>query len=176
MPQPQLVTAALEGEAVLHIQAGVLELFRWEGTRWKREIEYKEGAFFTNVNYRNMQHLDPEHYKIVYKTDCSIGLIPIQAQQGYSEIRRNWFKNIVLANVFFHGDTGIDISRKKPKFREFTDKFTHEVVHRDTHLVSEGRGNTKLFIIAKGEARVMKQVQGVQKGDRVRSIEIVYLN
>ena len=51
---PAEVTAALDKEALLWVQSGVLELWRGDGSKWRREIEYKEGAFFTNVNFRNL--------------------------------------------------------------------------------------------------------------------------
>lgn len=73
----------LEGEAVLYVQSGCVELLRKEGRQWQREIEYKEGSFFTLLNYRSVANPEPEWYKLVFKTRAVISVLPLRSNYGY---------------------------------------------------------------------------------------------
>ena len=73
-------------------------------------------------------------------------------------MRAAWHKNILLAKVFCHNDPEAEMERKKQRFHDFIGRFRLESFRRDTKIVTEGSKNEKLYIIARGEARLIKQL------------------
>lgn len=70
-------------------------------------MECKDGNFFSIVNYKNMLNLEPEFYKVNFKSNSTFSLFLVNQNYAYSWMRKNWFKNIVLSKVFFYGDSGL---------------------------------------------------------------------
>ena len=126
----------LEGEAVLYVQSGCVELHRKEGRQWQREFEYKEGSFFTLLNYKNIASPEPEWYKLVFKTKVAISLLPLRTSYGFEWMRSIWHKNNLLSKIFCYNDPEIEMERKKARFHDFACKFKLESFRRDTRVVS----------------------------------------
>ena len=81
-----------------------------------------------------------------------------------------------MAKIFYHGDTGLEIERRKPRFKDFIKNFKYEVFRRETRFTIEGRKNDKVYIISRGDAKLFKQMKVKQdRGDTVKSMEIFYL-
>lgn len=162
----------LESEAVLYVQSGCVELLKKEGRQWQRECEYKEGSFFTLLNYRSVANPEPEWYKLVFKTRAVISVVPLRSSYGFEWMRAAWHKNALLAKVFCHNDPEAEIERKKQRFHDFIGKFRLESFRRDTKIIAEGSKNEKLYVIARGEARLIKQLSA---GEISKPVDILYL-
>jgi hypothetical protein len=102
------------------------------------------------INYKTIHLPEPEWFKLVLKTKVVISVLPIRQTYNYEWMRSVWLKNTVLSKIFFFNDPEIDIERKKNKFNEFTKEFKHESFRRDTRIITEGKKNQHIYIIAKG--------------------------
>ena len=111
------------------------------------------------INYKNLSGPEPTRYHLLPKAKSVISILPIRQEFGYQWIRESSHKNQLLANIFFYNDTGIDIERKKKKFKDYTSLFANEIYRRDTRLLAEGKKNERIFIISRGEAKIYKQMQ-----------------
>lgn len=155
----------------------MIELHKKEGRQWKREIEYKEGNFFTLINYKSLAHAEPQWYKLVLKTKVAISVLAIRPAYNFEWMKGVWLKNNILSKIFFYGDPEMEIERKRLRFHEFCSNFKHEVFRRDTKIIQEGNKNHNLYIIAKGEAKLLKNlsVNNKGKGHIEKKVEIIYL-
>ena len=82
-----------------------------------------------------------------------------------------------MAKIFFYNDTGIEIERKKKRFKDYISLFQSEVFRRDTRFLSEGRKNEKIFVISRGEAKICKQLHvKTDSGYVTKNVEILYLS
>lgn len=126
----------LESEAVLFVQSGCVELLRKEGRQWQRELEYREGSFFTLLNYRSVASQQPEWYRPVFRSKAVVSVLPLRSSYGFEWMRAAWFKNTLLAKVFCHSDPEAEMERKKQRFHDFTARFRLESFRRDSKVVA----------------------------------------
>lgn len=103
--------------------------------------------------------------------------MPICNNYGFEWMRSVWYKNNLLSKIFFYNDPEIEMEKKKHRFHEFIGKFKLETFRRDTRIVNESKKNEKIYIIAKGEAKLIKQLSadGKGKGEINKQVEILYL-
>ena len=141
----------------MYLHSGVVELHRKTGRYWQRQIEYKEG-FFSRINFRNMESIEPQWFKMVVKAKSIITVMPLRQPYSFLWLRQNWHKNQILSKIFYYNDTGIEIQRRKPRFKEFVRNFKVEVFRRDTRFTIQGRKNQKVYILGRGDAKIYKQM------------------
>jgi hypothetical protein len=123
-----------------------------------------------------MESEEPEWLRLTVKTKSCISLLPLKTPYSFQWLRESWHKNTLLAKIFYFGDTGIEIERKKGRFKEFIGQFKHEIYRRDTRFVIEGRKNEKVYIVSRGEARIYKEMRvRSSKGETLRNAEILYI-
>jgi len=121
--------------------------------------------------------IEPQRYHLIAKTKSVISMIGIKPEYGYQWIRESIHRNLLLARIFFYNDTGIEIERKKKRFKDYISLFQSEVFRRDTRFLIEGRKNEKIFVISRGEAKIFKQLHiKTDSGYVAKNVEILYLS
>ena len=153
------------------MHSGAIELHRKVGRQWQREIEYREG-FFTLVNYRNFEG-EAQWLKMVVKNKSYLSIFPMKGPYNFGWLRENWYRNHLLAKIFYYNDTGIEIERKKERFKDFIKSFRGETFRRDTRFINEGTKNERIYVLGKGEVKIYKQMRMKNsKGGVLKDTEI----